>query len=682
MDKDNDKNTPSKNYSPSTKIKKRLKHIQDRIGVMEKRKTDLGINKKCDRMDILFAPHMVSLDQSYATGDNGYYVDFDNNDDRGIDEISVDRRKSVPLLYEKVTTAVASMFKNIPIPRARAYRKKYEKHNLIVEKAYYENWESNRLLKQAKRLTFGAAKYGIAYGWRFIKKTYKTVHVETGKMDDNGKPIYKKEQIYKCNDTVWEYINPRYILMDDSATEPADANDCAKVDYMDQATFDSTYPKELYPDAIYVRLGGNRLVEDKDGTYKVVLKKQTGDHKDKIEVFTYQNENDDTEEIVAGGVYLEEHPLPGHTLSLWGAKWISKSDECYDGIGIGDVVEIYQPINDDILNNSNERLRQLVRPVRVMGNDVSISNDEDFVWRAGKEMRVEGDISQIKWDRPPVTSGAEITEREMLSEEIDVATFVPKALSGLDVSDTAYQAAQNRESALKKLALPLDNIKEGLEDDANIAFKLFRILYSEPIETEILKKGDDEFEEAQQMTVNSPDDERFTAMKDGTIGRRRFREIELPLSKEMKKDEETGEYVDTGKVVEVEEREFWEMIPEHWNWEGYINVEPMSFIPVSEALETEQKKERATILLEVPDTDEMGNPTLKDENGTPYRINRVKAIKDYVEATNADPDSYVVPIEEGDQVAGDVPADALNNPSQITPRDNTGLNRPEIRKIK
>jgi hypothetical protein len=119
------------------------------------------------------------------------------------------------------------------------------------------------------------------------------------------------------------------------------------------------------------------------------------------------------------------------------------------------------------------------------------------------------------------------------------------------------------------------------------------------------------------------------------------------------------------------------MIPAHFNWEGYIDIEPMSFLPVSDALVVQEKKERASFLLGIQDIDEMGNPILKDESGNPFRVNRVQAIKDYVEATKEDPDKYVVPLESTEQVAGQ--SSPLNESTEITPTEQApgSMSRPE-----
>ena len=66
----------------------------------------------------------------------------------------------------------------------------------------------------------------------------------------------------------------------------------------------------------------------------------------------------------------------------------------------------------------------------------------------------------------------------------------------------------------------------------------------------------------------------------------------------------------------------------------------------------------------------------KDENGNPFRINRVQAIKDYVEATKADPDKYVVPLEQQEQVAG-MNLNPLNTSTKISPQQAMGMSKPE-----
>lgn len=634
----------SLSYNPDAATRLKLKKLQSRIDVLKEYKKSLGIDEKCERMENLFTPHLTPLDASKGQG----AVEFDYRHPLGATDDD-QNRKSMPLVFEKITTAQATLIKESPKFFAEANQGKWRNLNRFVEKVHEENVQINHGKRELRRMVKDFALFGFAYGLRYWKRRWRFIHKETNNPDDTVS--YQRFKDVLIDDVVMERIHPRNVLLDDACTGPHDAKDCAIIMWMDEDEFKSAFPEELYADAKYVKTGMYRhMVFDANESLRVKTKEYNPRGRNRIEVISYRHLLNDTEEIMANGVYLDEQPLLGHTIGLNGMKWAEDRDN-YDGVGLGQILEIYQPLVDDISNASNERLRQIVRPVRISGNDTKIADDSDQEWIAGANIKLNGDLNQYKWDRPPAPTAGEIQQFKDLMDEVDRNT-ISDVLSANADADTAYQDALNRESALKKLALPMDAINQFLTDDANSAFPLYREVYKRPDQTELLEPGMPEYIEALAILAMNGQDERVVPMLDGTIARRYFRQKELPLGKEL--INEGGHLVDTGRVVETGEREFWEFIGEHFNWEGYIRVVAGSYLPVSKALEQQQQRDRATFLLSIPTTDEMGNPTLKDQNGQPYQINRVKALQDYIEGTDAEPEQYIVPIQMPQQAGGNM----------------------------
>ena len=656
---------PKGGYNPAELVKKRILVVQTRMDKMQERKRQLVIDEKCDRMDKLFEPHQVSLDRDQDTD----LLDFDER--RILDHSLDDRRKSMPLAFAKVSTALAQMIQQNPKVTAEAFKSRYEYLNLVAEKTYEENFEVNKLLRQLRRVVFHQALYGVGYARRYHKVQWRYAHRPDGRRTMN----------YLVNDVVMERIDPRQVVYDDAASVPREANDVAYYYDLDLAEFRSFFPLEIYPDAIYVRPDVDRYVHQDAGLLRMRLRNHRPQEQPKIRVWYYENLTDDTREILANGVYLERRPLPGHKLAINGCKWIDPQTSM-DGIGLGQIIELYQPLIDDIKNADDERMRQLVRPVRIMGNDVKVASDSDYVvWKSGAEIRLEGDLNNYKWDRPPAKTLAEVEHEKNLKEELDLMLGIPDVLVGLDKSETAYQAALNREQALKRLALPLAEIVDFLEDDANLAMALFREVYSQPEKVREVTPLDEDYLEARQIAGFN--DGRAIPLENGNIARYQYRQLRLPLAKELQL--EGGQLIDTGKVIETDEREFWEMIPEHFNWEGYMKIRALSFLPVSKALQDQQRKERAQFLVALPITDELGNPTLKDASGQAYTVDKVRAIKDMIDDGDVDPDDYVFPLQQQPQVPGGMtPQPAGAEPfavEPLTPQQAMGLKRPETERI-
>lgn len=644
-----------------------------RFEVMIAKKKKLGINEKCDRMDELFPPHLVDIenpDISEATFSNIFDEDklFTDN-----------ARKSKPLAFEKITTAVALMIKEHPKVITKAFDEKSRELNLLVENVYYENYSTMRKIRVLRKYVYHLCKYGIGYIREYIKKTYKKVH----DYDENGKLITRLE--YDVFDQVAENIHPKNVILDDNCLGVKDvnrpANDCWIIKFLTKEEFDLEYPEEKYPKAKYVAEDQSWIGDPGFNEKETTVDSGSSEKgRKKILLAIYENRGEGLREVWANQVPLESVPLPGGELSISGEKWV-ENDENYDGIGIGQIIEIYQPIVDDILNASLERLRQIVRPIEDHFNNLENADEaDDVAFGAGAVRKWTGNPNDLVYTSPPPRSAQEQQEMQDLDEEIDRATMVPRNLAGTDDAKTAYQSAQNREAALNRLSIPLDAIKYTLEDCANLSIRLFKLVYQEPLQTDILTPADDEFDEALAILEKEPDSERVVIMEkdeEGNptqIGRRRFRKMELPLTKEP--DEEGKP---TGRIVESEEKVFWELTPKTFNWNGRLEIIAESFLPVSKVLEDEQKKETIDFLLNIPTVDEMGNPVLKDANGQPYTIDRVRLIKERLKLhRHFDPDKVVVPLEKQQQVAGS-PSNPLANPEKITLNEALGNTRPELK---
>jgi len=78
----------------------------------------------------------------------------------------------------------------------------------------------------------------------------------------------------------------------------------------------------------------------------------------------------------------------------------------------------------------------------------------------------------------------------------------------------------------------------------------------------------------------------------------------------------------------------------------------------------------------------MGNPVLKDAQGVPYMIDRVRLAKERTKIDkHFDPDKIIVPLERPEQVAGEN-KNPLNTTKKLSMGDATGNTRPEVNAVK
>ena len=622
-----------------------LEMRKKRFEKMYDRKKKLGIDSKCDRMDDLYSPHLTNLDDQ-----NNIKIQT-NQDFLGDAVLLENSRKSMPLAFEKITTAQAILIKENPKGVMKAFTEADKERNLLVQNAYYENFSTQRKKEVLKKYTYHLAKYSIGYWREYIKKTYRKEHYE--EVDEKtGKTTTKVKWVYNIFDVVGENIHPHNVILDNNCISVKDvnkpANDCIITDYLSDNQFESYFPEDVYPNAAFVKQGQQYML-----TVDFV-KSETVTDKPKIQVLYYENVFEDLLEVWANGIPISSVPLPGHEISICGDKW-TEDKENYDGVGIGQIIELYQPLVDDIVNADNERLRQLVRPSEDWFNGLDIADEsEDVSYGAGSKRHLTGQPKDLVYNRPPARTAAEAQQKEEIMTEIDLMSMAPRDLGGgKENAKTAYQAAQRRESALSKLQLPLFSIKKTIEDAANLDLKLYQIAYSQPIETNILTPQDDGFDEAIAIAENADrlniEDDRIQVMsrdKSGQvnqIARRKFKTVELPLVYEKSTDKNNP----TGRIITSDEHNFWEFTPKDINWKGRMEIIAESFVPVSKAVEDEQNKETINYLMNIPITDDAGRPTLTDATGKPYTIDKVRLAKERCRLNrNFDPEKFIVPLSQ------------------------------------
>ena len=640
-----DKDTNKSGYQWKEGEKSLFQKRSKRFEVMYKFKTRLGIDQDCDDFDRLFTPHLVALDEGEAT-------DVQSNSSLLEDKLFTDKaRKSMPIFFEKVTTATSLMVKENPKGVMKPAGEKYRDSAIMMQNTYYANFASRSKKEVLEKYIYHLSKYGIAYWREYIKKTWRYDHFE------NADGTINTSLVIDVFDVVGEVIHPKMVILDNNCHAVKDINKPARdviiLEFLTQEEFEAKYPTSKFPNGATVKENGDWMLDVSNTTFDDMV----NDNKQRrIQVLTYENYYESLRETWANGTPIESIPLPGKKLSINGDKWLKDKDN-YKGIGLGHIIRIYGPIVDDIVNASLERLRQIVRPNEDWFNGVEQTDEsEDVLFGSSSVRKFNGSTAEVKYTTPPSRTDAEAKEKEEVLQEVDLVTSVPRTLSGSSaaLAKTAYQDAMIRESALQKFNLPLGAIKRTIESAANLDLELYKIAYTVPLETIELAPSDDGFDEGMAILQQSRDlgiDDPRVAVKlneDGTptenIYRRKFKTFELPL----KVQEGEG-------VVDSDEKTFWESVPSHFDFEGSIEIIGESFLPISKALEDTQDKETIEYLMNIPTTDDMGRPALTDAAGKPYTIDKVRLLKARIALNrNFDPDKLIVPMTPGNADQGNI----------------------------
>lgn len=662
-----DSKTPP--YRPDNDTKEVLNHIRTRYQQMDKFRDSLGLITRLNKYDRIYDPSVIAKK----------IVSINNSDLKNIEEDQDERstRKKKAIAYSKIQTVIAMLIDQNPRIVLKSFFKQDEAIEEEVKQAYNWNWDVNRLQKQLRLLTFNTAKYGIAYGRRYYKRIPRII-----KIQGQGGDGYEKKLIYDPDDVIMENIDPRRVLTDEYTTSiQQDGREVILETVMDFDQFKDEFPVDLWPMAKFVQPGlwtpsaaddtaGNDFTS---GAYRLI-------EKNKVQVLLYQNKPRDLYLYVANGVLLTAPdnmlPYKHKKIDLFSTKWSERKGDSIDGIGLCELLEQSAPLVDELSSATIDQVRLRVKPWMILGRGMQISDEGDDEPGIGHRIYVDGDINQMKWDQPPGITSGDIKIQDMLREEIDEITGVPRDLQGLSEADTAFQAAQNIANSRKRLKTPLANIEEALEDDARLAVPTIQQIYRHPKDIYIIE-DEEEMNQAKVALERNPDDPRFVIMQDGSIVRRLFRMAQLNLDrKEITDVDGNGVEITLDKLVPSEKPSFWEFVPSGHDWDGIINIVPQSFLPTSHELEVQQARDDLELFTGIQSVDEMGQPTLLDENGQPYRVNKVRLLKMYAKLRGADPDEIIVPIEDQQAAAPMAPEGNTgvnpNAPAQSNPLTNPG----------
>jgi len=183
----------------------------------------------------------------------------------------------------------------------------------------------------------------------------------------------------------------------------------------------------------------------------------------------------------------------------------------------------------------------------------------------------------VKWNIIPGPGADAWAALDRQEAKIEEATGITKGLTGEVVGKTAYETAQARESALKRLKTPLENLTDALERDAYITVSIIEDLYSVP---KIKLVGEDRYVDA--MELQGMEDE------NGELPQFTEEYKEMPLNLEISNE---------GTVNRTETENFISLRPDLLPWEGMIQIKGESIIADSELLDRTTTLEMANMLI-------------------------------------------------------------------------------------
>ena len=585
----NFKKKEAKEYQPTEQEKKINLFLDKRIPVLKKTKTDIldGFNfeemmKKADReykpKDLLATSAVSTLvtiadEDAGNTNANAKIVDITTEADKAKWRSTL----SEPTLLVKIQTALSILIDQNPEAVMKATCEKYEKRNNIAKAIWKRNWEINNSIEVLKLFVFDLAKYGFAVGHtvpRILKRDKQILEEIDTENPDNNK--YKKIQIVEFNDIYREKLDLYRTWIDDKAnlTDPFSVNDWYYEKDYSLEDFEEEFG--MYKNAKAVK--GGTITKDSEG-----VNSATKSRDDMVTVGFYENKKKDLYVITVPGeknIVLYYSPLPNDDgkLTLWYAYWLERDPRTIYGIGLFELIKNNKMLYDRFSNMSIDQLTMAIYPMIFYTgplmdgeNQITISPDKMVQKKPGTTI----DQVKIEYDR----RAPEMIDN--LKARMDDNTGITPTLEGEVGGKTLGEVLHAKDSALKRLNIPLLNIAKAIEQDAYLTLSWANQVYSVP---EIKKFANSK----ELLSFEEENNKKATKLKNlpnGEIEGEYYSDIDLGLEQDR-----------DGSLVESPERRFFKMGSEDFpleniKWDGKITIKAKSIISPNPELEKQRKLE-------------------------------------------------------------------------------------------
>lgn len=578
-------------FNPSKEETKLYDFIESRVHSMkEYRKNILGKGKNIE--DIW---READGEYSLENIDNpktvlGKHKLFVTDEDKGLRSslVSLDATKdgwknhsSDPVLFVKVQTALSVIIDKNPRASFNALTRKNEAKTQIAHALWETSWEIDKSVSQIKLFCLNMMKYGWGIGRTYprIIKRKKDILVSYDE-NDTANNKYETREITEFDGIHRENLDP-YRTWIDEMTTPYDSlstNDWAFDKDYDYSAAEAEFGH--YPNWKYVKL--TEITEDGDDSDRNLTERTNV-----VTLRFYENKNKDLYAITVPSQKLILHacPLPNDEgrLSLWHAPWYLRNANTPYGIGLWEIIKSDKNLYDKMKNMTMDQLvLSIYKMFFYTGSNVA-NGDGEIEIEPGKGVQnLGGKVDFLEIPGPGKDSFDGLNYVKSL---IDDNSGISPIVQGEITGKTLGEILNAKESALKRMSVPIDNLTYALSNEAYLSLSWMNQVYSVP---EVIKFLDlDSLKRYEKDTGISFDAE--TSLPDGEIGGVVFKELPLKLKKQG----------DT--IVGSKDKAFFkigkDILDEDLHWEGIIQIIPKSIMTPSVELEKQRKVEIFNIVV-------------------------------------------------------------------------------------
>lgn len=491
--------------------------------------------------------------------------------------------------FVKIQIALSILVDQNPTGVFTAANKKFQYTTELIKQLYSRSWEVAESKQQLKLFIFNLAKYGWAAARTYPLKITNTVKNLTEYNEENpDKSKYEDKEVIEYNDVFRENLDPWNVWIDDMA-KPNNKFSVRDWTWRKIYSYDQLEQEfGNWKNFKLIKEGPHGTVTDKIDQTDRMGKKYTDSNL--YEVYFYENKMKDLFEVHVGGVDgipLIQSPLPisdgrgNKKLSLWQTYWNLRHAECPVGIGIYEAIRYDQALLDRIRNMTIDQLTLSIYKMFFYQGTSALTETGDIKLSPGVGKQTL-DPKNIQFMQVPGPGADAWQGLQIFKNDLDESSGITDPLMGNVTGKTAFEIAQAKESALKRLKTPLDNITDALNTEAYISVSLMQLLYSIP---EVYTVTDPDLIEDYLKEIQS-DPQLYDRTEAGQFQAKVYPEFPLNLSKNEK-----------GHLIETKETEFFRIKPDSLKWEGIINVKSQSVLSPSKQVDKALEQEMFNILI-------------------------------------------------------------------------------------
>lgn len=616
--KDLEKPLESKTFTPNDEDRILQTFIKNRVKELQQHRKELKSEIKWREADLEYEPKEMEFSSQGKR--------FETDQDAGyrtrlvpIGDNSQNWRasNSAPTLLQKIQTAISLIVDNNPEAIFTALQKKYETTADLANALWKRNWQVSGGKEVLKLFIFNLVKYGSAFARSYprvikynkeILTEYNTEHPEKNK--------YDSKEIVWFNDVAKQNLDPYRTWIDEQA-KPYDMytmNDCY---YELDFSYDSAEIEfGQYKNWQYVKKDSRSFPADD-------MKKPDDDkqiRKDIVTIGFYENRLKDLYVIraVKDDIILHSCPLPNDEglLSLWYGLWVLRSADRPDGISLWEIICQDKWTYDKWNNMGSDQLTLSIMKFGYYTGTQALTGDGrmEIVPGMAKQL-TNGDIKWMEMKGP----GADWWEGLKKQQgNMDDSSGITPTMEGDVTGKTLGEIQLARESSLKRLKVPLENIAWAIEQDAYLTLSWMSQIYSTPEVKQFANEREmllyEQQNDVQHDQVKYQETDPSTLMKtDPTTGQ------QIPDSATGKptppQTDQTGQPITAtylpqialhledrnGQLFESEKSKYFQVGKDiqvtSMKWKGMIKVIPKSLVGNSEIIEKQTKQEMANLLV-------------------------------------------------------------------------------------